>query len=508
MINHFKVYLIGAGPGDPELLTIKGKRLIEKADIIIYDNLVNPQLLEFAKEGCEIIYVGKKANLHTLPQDEINQLLVNKYQKNTTVVRLKGGDPIIFGRGGEEAEYLSKYNIPFEIIPGITSPIAAPIYAGIPITHRKHNSMFTVITGHEDPSKLESSINWKQVAKTPGTIIILMGVKNLPNIVNELINNGRNPDEPAALIQQGTTPFQKTVTSSLKDIGKTAVDNNIKPPTIFVIGDVINLRQTINWYENLPLFGKNIAITRAKDQSLPLKNLLQEQGANVIELPTIGITAIENFDLIDENINHLDQYNWIIFTSTNGIKHFFNRLYNNGLDARKLSHCKIAVIGIATLKELEKHGIKADLIPKKHLSSEIVEELKQLEEIKNKSFLLPRSDIAMDNIVKDIEKEGGIVTNTPVYKTILPKEEITFIKTAIQKESIDIITFTSPSTIENLISILSKEDIERLNNIPKASIGPITSKKILELNQNISIEALSHNIEGLVESIIKYFQEN
>lgn len=503
-----KVYLIGAGPGDPGLLTIKGKHLIKLADVIIYDNLVNPQLLEFAKHDCEKIYVGKKANQHTLPQDQINQLLVDKYNNTTTIVRLKGGDPIIFGRGGEEAEFLDQHNIPFEIIPGITSPIAAPIYAGIPITHRKHNSMFTVLTGHEDPSKQESYLNWNQIAKTPGTLIILMGVKNLPNIVKELINNGRNPEEPAALIQQGTTPFQKTVTSSLKDIAETAKINNIKPPSIFVIGDVIHLRKTINWYEKLPLFGKNIAITRAKEQSLPLKHLLQEQGANVIQLPTIDITPIDNFDEIDENIKTLEQFNWIIFTSTNGIKHFFNRLYTNGFDARKLSHSKIVVIGSATLKELKKHGIKADLMPQKHLSSEIIEELQRLNEINGKSFLLPRSDIAMDDIVKNLEKAGGKVTNTPIYKTIIPTNEINKIKTSITIEDIDLITFTSPSTIENLISMLSKEELKKLQNIPKASIGPVTTTKIMELGQQISTEASSHNIEGLVECIIKYFKEN
>lgn len=508
MNKNSKVYLIGAGPGDPELLTLKGKRIIEKADIIIYDNLVNPQLFEFAKVNCEKIYVGKKANQHTLQQNEINQLLVDKYNTNSTIVRLKGGDPIVFGRGGEEAEYLSKHNIPFEIIPGITSAIAAPIYAGIPITHRNHNSMFTVLTGHEDPTKQDSYINWKHTAKTPGTLIILMGIKNLPNIVNELINNGRNPDEPAALIQQGTTPFQKTVTSSLKDIVEAANNNNIKPPSIFVIGDVINLHHVINWYEKLPLFGKNIAITRSIEQSLSLKLLLQEQGANVIELPTINIEAIDNFSEIDQNINKLEQYNWIIFTSTNGIKHFFTRLYNNGFDARKLAHSKIAVIGNATLNELAKHGLKADLIPEKHLSSSIIEALKNLNEINNKTFLLPRSDIAMENIVKDLEGLGGIVTNTPIYKTILPKEGIDYIKETIKNEHIDMITFTSPSTIENLVIMLSKEELEILKTIPKASIGPITSDKIKEHGEKISTESITHNIEGLTESIIEYFQNN
>lgn len=500
-----KVYLVGSGSGDYELLTIKAKRLIETCDVLIYDHLVNTDIVKLASNDCEKIYVGKKANCHTLKQEKINKLLIDKFNQQKTVVRLKGGDPIIFGRGGEEAQELVKEKVPFEIIPGISSSIAAPIYAGIPVTHREYNSCFTILTGHEDPTKEESFIDWKNLANFNGPLIILMGIKNLPKITKQLISKGRNPEEPTAIVQQGTTPFQKVVTSTLKDIAKIAKTNNIQPPGILVIGENVNLRKDLCWFENLPLFGKNILITRPLEQSYELKNKLSVLGANVINLPSIKIRHLSNYNTVDKSIKSITQFDWLIFTSVNGVNSFFNRLTELKLDSRHLASLKIAAIGNITAKNLLNYGIKADFIPEKYTSECIVEGLSQLNEINQKHFLLARSDIARVEITKALSNKGAKVTDLVTYK-ILEENIESQISEIFKKEKIDLITFTSPSTAESFHKQLSKNILEIItNNTIIASIGPVTSNTCLQIFNKVNIEATIHNIDGLIEAIVKHY---
>ncbi|HDI78257.1 MAG TPA: uroporphyrinogen-III C-methyltransferase, partial [Desulfobacteraceae bacterium] len=356
-----KVILIGAGPGDPGLITLKALKAIREADVIIYDNLSNRDLLGNAKAGAEIIYAGKEAGRHTMKQKKINNLMIEKANSGLMVVRLKGGDPFIFGRGGEEAEALSKAGIEFEIISGISSAIAVPAYAGIPLTHREYASTVTFITGHEDPKKDHSMISWQALAKSSGTLVFLMGVGRLKEICQRLIKEGMSADTPTALIEKGTLPEQRCVAGSLKDISRKAETSNIRPPAIVIIGDVVRLRNKIRWFENRPLFGKTILVTRPKGQIEGLATPLEELGAKCIRFPLIEIRPIDRWEGLDRIIRRIDRYNWIIFTSVNGVKIFFDRLYYNGFDIRELSDAKIAAIGPATAKGLRDVGIIADL---------------------------------------------------------------------------------------------------------------------------------------------------
>jgi len=326
--------LVGAGPGDPGLLTVKGLKCIEIADVIIYDYLASPSLLKHASNNAEIIYVGKKGGNHTLSQDNINILVVEKAQKGRVVTRLKGGDPFIFGRGGEEVEALITAGIPFEIVPGVTSAIAAPAYAGIPLTHRKYTSTLAFITGHEDSTKTESSVNWAALAKGIGTLVFLMGVKNLPHITRQLVAHGMHPDTPVALIRWGTTPQQQTVTGTLSTIEEQVKVAGLKAPAIIVVGHVVSLRKTMKWFENRPLLGKRIVITRAREQASDLVNHLTDLGAECLEVPTIQVIPPDDFESLDTAIENLSTYDWLIFTSVNGVNTFFDRLFAKGMDVR------------------------------------------------------------------------------------------------------------------------------------------------------------------------------
>lgn len=489
-----KVYLVGAGPGDAKLITLRGLELIQKADVIIYDFLVNKELLESAKPDAEIIYVGKQASQHELPQKDINNLLAKKAGEKDIVVRLKGGDPFIFGRGGEEAQVLVDNNIPFEIVPGITSAISVPAYAGIPLTHRDFASTVAFITGHEDEKKSESTIKWEELAAGPETLVFLMGVKNLPSIKDKLISGGRDPDTPACLIQWGTLPKQKVVTGKLKDIDVTAKKAGIGAPAIIVVGNVISLRSRLQWFEQRPLFGKKIAVTRAPHQSHRLGELLTEKGAEVIYLPTIDIKPIEPNRGLSRSIDKMHEYSCIIFTSTNAVSLFFDTLYRKGKDTRALAGIKILPIGTATASLLESKGIIPDRIPDTFTSEGIVEILKTME-VEGRRFLLPRAEEARDVIVAYIKKQGGTCDVIPIYRADLPKEVVPI------SEKPDIITFTSSSTAKNFVVLYGKT---ALSDIAIASIGPVTTKTLDDLGCKAHIEAKRYDIPGLVEAIEEY----
>ncbi len=492
-----KVYLVGAGPGDAKLITLRGLELIKQADVIIYDFLVNKDLLSFAKPEAEIIYVGKQASKHELPQKDINNLIASKGKENEIIVRLKGGDPFIFGRGGEEAQVLAEHGILFEIVPGITSAISVPAYAGIPLTHRDFASTVAFITGHEDEKKTESTIRWDELAMGPDTLVFLMGVKNLKTIKERLITGGRDPETHACLIQWGTLPKQKVVTGRLHEIDVVAKKAGIRPPAIILVGNVINLREQLQWFEHRPLFGKKIAITRAPHQSFKLGEILTEAGAEIIYCPTIDISPIKPNKRLSQAIDTVHQYSCIIFTSTNAVSLFFEILYSRDKDTRALAGIKILPIGQATASFLESKGIIPDYLPDTFTSEGIVEILKAAE-VTGKKFLLPRAEEARDIIVKFIKNKGGICDVIPIYRTALPKH------VAPLDEKPDIVTFTSSSTAKNFVTLYEKNV---LKGTKIASIGPVTTKTLKNLGFTAHIEAKRYDIPGLVEAIIEFVKK-
>jgi len=492
-----KVYLVGAGPGDSELITIKGKRCLEMADVVIYDYLANPELLKYAPEA-EKIYVGKKSANHTLDQEKINELLIQKAKENKVIVRLKGGDPFIFGRGGEEALALRKHGIEFEIVPGVTSGFAAPLYAGIPVTMRGINSTIAFATGHETDDKEFSFIDWSALSKM-GTIIFYMGVKNMPYIVENLLRSGKGKDTPVALIRWATYPNQEVLTGNLGNILQKMRETNFKAPAIIVIGDVVSLRDELMWFEKRPLFGKTILVTRTKEQAGKLSTRLKDLGANVIEIPTIEIVPPECWDDVDKSINQINKYDFIIFTSTNGVKYFFGRLRELKKDIRILNGIRICAIGSATKGAIEELGLLVDVVPDEFVAESVIEKLKQYG-IKGKRFLLPRAKVARDVIPESIRELDGYIDVVTVYQTVKPDSSLKSLKEVFEKDMIDIITFTSSSTVKNFFDLAGNAKIS--SRVRFASIGPVTSDTLRSYGVEPSCEAKIYNIDGLVNAIL------
>ncbi len=502
-----KVYLIGAGPGDPGLITVKGLACLKKADVVVYDYLANEKLLSHIKEGAETVYVGKKGGDHTLPQDQINRLIVEKASEGKTVARLKGGDPFLFGRGGEEAEELVSSGIPFEIVPGVTSAIAAPAYAGIPLTHRDFASTVAFITGHEDPTKEESRIAWDKISTGVGSLVFLMGVGNLANIAAELITNGRNPETPVALIRWGTLPQQETVLGNLSNIAEIAQSRKLKPPVIILVGEVVKLREKLNWFETLPLFGKKFLVTRAREQASDLSERLEELGAMAVEFPTIGILPPESWADVDHCINQLVLYDWIIFTSANGVKFFLERLFTLGRDVRDLKGPKVCAIGPKTAESLEALKIRVDFVPREYRAEAILEGLRK-ENLKGKKILIPRAQIARDILPNELRKAGAAADVVEVYQTVLPKENVDEIRELLKKGVISAITFTSSSTVSNFVEMFGKREAQELTaGIPVASIGPITAERARSLGIETTVMPEEYTIPALVEALSDFFKK-
>ena len=496
-----KVYLTGAGPGAKDLISIRAIEKIKEADVIIYDYLANKEFLKFTKDNAEIIYAGKQGGAHTLTQDEINKLIIKKAKEGKIVVRLKGGDPFIFGRGGEEAEELVKENIPFEVIPGITAASAATSYAGIPLTHRDYTASVAFITGHEREDSEYSKIKWDKIATGIGTLVFYMGVKNLPYIVEKLIENGRSPDTPVALIRWGTMPYQETVTGNLSNIVEIVKEKNLKPPAIIVVGEVVKLREKLRWFDIKPLFGKKIVVTRAREQASKLVKILEEEGAHVIEFPTIEIVEPEDYSELDRAIENIKKYDWIIFTSVNGVKFFLNRLKYHKKDIRILDGIKICAIGPKTAEIFENFGIIPDFIPEKYQAEYIIQGMLKIG-IKGKKFLLPRAKVAREILPQKIKEHGGEIDVVTVYETKMPDTNKAEIIDLLKNGSIDYITFTSSSTVKNFIEIIENK-LDLLKNVKLVSIGPITSNTLKEYGLFPSIEAKKFTIEGIKEAILE-----
>lgn len=503
------VYLVGAGPGDPGLLTLKGKTILETADVVIYDSLINTKLLDHVKQNSELIYVGKKLGNKEASQEKINNLLVENAKTGKTVARLKGGDPFVFGRGGEEAMALVEAGITIEIVPGVSSISAVPAYSGIPLTHRSFNSSFTVITGHEDPSKTKSQLSWNSLAKM-NTLIFLMSLNNLSKIMNKLIKEKIPHDTPVMVTSCGTMPSQKTIIGTISNICKKLEQNKqITTPAVIVVGKIVSMRNKIKWYEKKPLFGKKILLTRASDQISEFSHLLNDYGADGIEFPTIEIVPPKSWKEVDKSIREFKSYDYIIFTSVNGVKNFFARLTFNDFDSRIFHNKKIITIGEKTAFELKKFGLKPDIVPKEYSAEGILDVLDS-KKIMNKNFLIPRAKIARDLLPKKLKELNAKVNVVSCYENKLPeitsekKEEI---KKMLINKKIDVITFTSSSTVTNFFKIFNnlKTTIEKISI---ACIGPITADNVKSHGLEPNIIAKKYTTEGLIEAMIDHLSNN
>jgi uroporphyrinogen III methyltransferase/synthase len=496
------VYLVGAGPGDPGLFTIKGRALLSRAQVVVYDRLVNPEILAYAHPEAELIYVGKASNRHTLTQDEINALLVEKAAQGKMVVRLKGGDPFVFGRGGEEALYIREHGFDFAVVPGISSAIAVPAYAGIPVTHRDATSSFAVLTGHEKPGKEISSINWKLISTGIGTLVFLMGVENLEYIVARLIENGRSPQTPVALIRRGTLPDQEVVTGVLDDIVARVKIAHLKPPAIIVVGETVALREELSWFEKRPLWGKRILVTRSRSQASVLVEKIQELGGEAVEFPTIEIAVEADLGQLYQAFDHIGQYDWVLFTSVNAVDIFFRELRTQGHDIRSLSGLRIGAIGPATAARLHNLGLLVELIPDEFQAEGLIREFEKII-APGQRILLPRARGAREILPLRLGEMGAIVDECWLYQAIIPPSINDASIAAVLGQPIDYVTFTSSSTVRNFVKIIGREQAEPLNKRVKvACIGPITANTAREMGFVVHIMADEYTIDGLIKTIL------
>jgi uroporphyrinogen III methyltransferase/synthase len=500
------VYLVGAGPGDFKLITVKGLELIKLAETIVYDRLADDRLLDYARPDVELIYVGKSANQHTMKQAAINQVLIDRAKAGRVVVRLKGGDPFVFGRGGEEALALIEHKIAFEVVPGVTSAIAAAAYAGIPVTHRGIATSFAVVTGHEDPDKAESGIRWDKLAAGPDTLVFLMGVENLPAICSKLVEHGRHPDTPAAIIRWGTKPEQQVWLTTLGSAAEEAAKQQIAPPAIFLVGEVAALREKLAWFDTKPLFGKKVLVTRAREQASILSERLEALGACCYEAPAIRVVPPESYEPLDHSISHIGDYQWLILTSVNGVDALFSRLRWQQLDARALNGVKVAAIGAATAARLKEHGIYADLVPVEFRAEGILQAIAPLVKPGMK-ILIPRALIARDILPEKLQDLGASVDVVPAYRTITGEADRERVRKLLEGGGIDLVTFTSSSTVLNLLTLLGEAGAELLNSAAVACIGPVTAATCRDNAIRRDIIAEEFTIAGLVESIRRHYQE-
>lgn len=500
------VFLVGAGPGGEDLITVRGMKCLKEAEVVLYDRLSGAELLKAAPEEAEFIDVGKQPDHHPVPQEAINGLLVEKAREGKRVVRLKGGDPFVFGRGGEEALALEEAGIPFEVVPGISSAIAVPAYAGIPVTHRHVSTSFHVITGHENPEKEAESVDYEVLAKLSGTLVFLMGVGNLSQITEQLIRFGKDPDTPVALVHRGTTPQQRTVCGTLRNIVEHVQAARLKPPCVIVIGDVVALQPALSWVERKPLFGKRVLVTRSRQQASSLSEALKWLGAQVQEMPTIAIRPQPNQARIRQVLEHLNDFHHLVLTSVNGVESFFQAMLDNGRDVRHLPpEMDITAVGTATAEAIQQKGLRVNRIPEVFTAEGVLSSLQPVIR-PGQQVLLPRADIARPQLVKGLEELGARVEDLAVYETVLPRLDQEALA-QLAKHPPDWITFTSASTVNHLMKMLQAAEMPFPVNARIAAIGPVTAEAAVSHGLTVTVTADPHTIDGLVAAMINVENE-
>jgi uroporphyrinogen III methyltransferase/synthase len=494
------VYLIGAGPGDPGLITVKGLERLRAAEVVVYDYLANPALLEDLSPDVERIYVGKRHDDALKTQEEINALLVERARAGRTVARLKGGDPFIFGRGGEEARALAKAGVPFEVVPGVTAATAVAAYAGIPLTHRGMNATVTFVTGRETPGRGETLIRWDELARAGGTLVFFMGVKSLPQITTRLMEAGRAPDTPAAVIHWGTLPNQRTVAAPLKDLARAVEEAGVEPPALTVVGEVVALRPEINWFESMPLFGRRVLVTRATGQRGRLARLLAERGADVVAVPTIRVVPPEDAGPVEAALDGLERFDWVVLTSANGVEALFERLAAHGRDSRALAGCRVAVVGAETARALSAHGVTADLVPEDAHAEGLAAAMTEAG-VKGRRVLLAQAAGAREVLAERLSEAGAEVTAAALYRTVVAEPDAAALN-ALAGAPIDYATFTSGSTVRNLQEILGPEGFQKtLAGARIVAIGPVTARAARDAGLAVHIQPDDPGVRALVAAM-------
>jgi uroporphyrinogen III methyltransferase / synthase len=501
--NLGKVVLVGAGPGDTGLLTLSGKHWLQKADVVLYDHLVNPDMIRFTQKSAEMIYVGKKEGFASMEQEDINLLLISKAREGKLVIRLKGGDPFIFGRGGEEIQAVRAVGIPFVIVPGVSSVTGVAAYAGIPLTHRHLSSTLSIITASNEKKQGDIHIDWEKMAARAGTLVFLMGARKLPLIVEKLIKFGKSPDTPIAVVQWGTTARQKTWTGTLGTIVEISAKDKILPPALTIIGEVVNLKPTIEWYEHLPLFGKTVVVTRQGNQAESMIDRLQELGAEPYFFPVIETVAPDDWSPLDKALSNLSQYQGLIFTSANGVRFFAERLKAIDQDIRELKGVKVYTIGPKTAEAVRNLGIRVDVVPENFVAESLIE---SMGDVKGQRFLLPRAKIARETLPQQLRERGALVDVVPAYQTLAPETPVETLAKRLEAGNIDVITFTSSSTVTNFLALTGEKLLPAIKKVKIACIGPITEKTARDAGLNVVIIPDSYTVSSLMDAIENYFQ--
>ena len=501
------VYLIGAGPGDPKLLTLRAVECIREADVIIYDYLVNERILLHARPEAEVVYAGKRKGEQSISQELINDMLISRARRGLVVARLKGGDPFIFGRGGEEAVALADAGISYEVVPGVSSASGVPAYAGIPLTHREYSAMVVLTTGHEDPAKPRSDIPWENISPGRGTLVFFMGITNLRSIVSSLIKHGRDPNTPVAIICRGTLPEQETVTGDLSDIVDKVDSRHLSLPGMVIVGEVVRLRERLNWFESRPLFGKRILVTRPEGQASDLAEELLRYGADPVVFPTVQVLPPEDWTPLDAAIARLGSYDWVIFTSANGVRYFGERLEAAGVDMRALKEAKVCAIGPKTAEVLHRMGISADLVPGLYQAEGIIEEMEKIG-VRNRRILLPRAQEAREVLPETLRRMGAQVDVIPAYRSVRPDGDLARIRGMLREKQLAAVTFTSSSTVRNFAEMIGRGELASLlEGVIVASIGPITAQTVEEVGMVNRVMPEKYTVSELSRSLADHFAD-
>lgn len=503
MVEPGLVSLVGAGPGDPGLITVKAMVRLQAADVVVYDRLSDPGLLSEARPDAEMYDAGKGPGDVRMNQEQINELLIRLSSQGKTICRLKGGDPFVFGRGGEEAMALAQSGLPFEVVPGVTSSIAAAAYAGIPITHRAVATSFTVVTGSEDPEKTDSQINWDALSALSGTLVFLMGWRSLPSITKELIARGSSPDRPAALVQWGTTPRQRCVTGKLSNIAEIGEAAGFGSPVAVILGDVVDLRKGIAWFDNRPLFGKRVLITRTRSQASGLRTELESAGAWCVEFPAISIVPVKNPSVLDTALKQIHKYDWVAISSSNGARGIRARMDVLGIDGRSFGNVQVAAVGPATgITIREEMGIIPDLVPNEYVSEAVLRDMTP-QVTDGTKILVVGSDIGRDVLSDGLKALGAEVDRVIGYETRKPENSGAQVTAAFSDPGIDITTFTSSSGVDNLVDLAGGPDL--INQTTTAAMGPITAERARDRGIRVDIVAPERTMKSLAGAITEYF---